>query len=387
MTQADRIRVAICSRFPDRIDRPRGGVESATVGLVNGLAARGDVDVHVVTLEGTAGAARVQQYGGITVHRLPGTRWPMVVDVFAGPGRRQIDSYIRSLKPDVVHFQETYGFGARGYQVPLIFTVHGFDSLNLKTERRPGWRVRAPIWRLAERAGIGPHRHLVSIAPYVTRELRQLSNAEIVDIPNAVSAEFFAAARAEVPGRVLFAGWLNPRKNLLGAVKAIHTLVQAGHRVELHAAGAAPDAVYEKSVQDYLRAHQLEPHVRLLGSLSRDAVRREMAEACALVLPSLQENAPMVIAEALATGLPVVASNACGIPDMVDDGQTGFLIDPANHEMIADRLGRLLRDDRLRTEMSERARRTALARWHPDAVAAATVRLYRQLIGAPRPAA
>ena len=382
-----RIRVAICSRFPDRIDRPKGGVESATVGLVNGLAARSDVEVHVVTLEAGVDRPRVQEYGAVTVHRLPRSRWPMLLDVFVGPGRRLTDAYVRGLRPDVVHFQETYGFGARGYRVPLIFTVHGFDSLNLKTERRRAWQLRAPLWRLAERAGIGPHRHLVSIAPYVTRELRELSGGQIVDIPNAVSTEFFATERREVAGRVLFAGWLNPRKNLLGALAAVSTMVRAGQRVELHAAGAAVDPAYEARIKQYIQANRLDAHVRLLGSVSRDAIRDELAQACALVLPSLQENAPMVIAEALAAGVPVVASDACGIPDMVDEGKTGFLIDPADAAMIADRLTRVLGDDVARAEMSALARRVALARWHPDAVAAATVTLYRQLIGEAQSAA
>lgn len=380
------IRVAICSRYPERSDRPKGGIESATVGLTTGLAARGDVEVHVVTLERRVDRPVRSQDGPVTIHRLPRGRWPMLFDVFAGPGRRSLDTYIRGLRPDIVHFQETYGFGARGYGVPVVFTVHGFDSLNLRAERRRAWWIRAPLWRLAEHTGIGAHRHLVSIAPYVTRMLRDLSTGEITDIPNAVSGEFFATPRAEERGRILFAGWLNPRKNLIAGLEALDLLVRAGHDVRLHAAGAASDPVYEARIKDYIRSHGLESRVRLLGSLPREALRQELAQAGVLLLPSLQENAPMVIAEALAAGVPVVASDACGIPDMVDDGQTGFLIDPANPAMIADRLGRVLGDGELRAAMSGRARRVAMERWHTDAVAAATVTLYRRLIGPQQPA-
>jgi glycosyltransferase involved in cell wall biosynthesis len=374
------IRVALFSRFPETLDEPKGGVESATVGLVRGLLAQDGVDVHVVTLERSLQRPRVQRYGNATVHRLPVSRWPMLVDVFAGPGRRLIDGYIRSLKPDVVHFQETHGFGARGYRVPVLFTVHGFDSLNLKTERRAGWYLRAPLWRVAERVALGAHRHLVSIAPYVTRELRALSAAEIVEIPNAISAEFFETPRAERPGRILFAGWLNPRKNLLGALKAVKRLVDKGIAVQFHAAGAPVDSQYVALVSEYIREQGLERHVRLLGRIGQDEMRREMSEACALVLPSLQENAPMAIAEALASGLPVVGADACGIPDMVEDTRTGYLIDPMDSEMIAGRLERLLCDESTRAAMSALARSTARSRWHPDAVAAATLSLYRRLI-------
>jgi glycosyltransferase involved in cell wall biosynthesis len=379
-TEKVSVRVALCSRFPAAIDQPKGGVESATVGLVRGLGARGDLDVHVVTLERGAGRVRVERHGGATVHRLPARWWPMIADVFVGPGRAALDGYLRSLTPEIVHFHETYGFGARGFEVPVIFTVHGFDSLNLRTEKRRAWWLRSHLWRQAERIGIGRQEHLVSIAPYVTAELRALSNATIDEIPNAISPEFFDTERADVPGRVLFAGWLNPRKNLLTALQAVKRLVDRGVPVDLHAAGAPVDAAYTDRVREYIRANGLERHARLLGRIGRDDMRREMSEACALVLPSLQENAPMVIAEALATGLPVVAADACGIPDMVEECETGYLIDPMDAGMIAERLARIFEDEPARAAMSALARRRARERWHPASVADKTVRVYRRLL-------
>jgi glycosyltransferase involved in cell wall biosynthesis len=374
------LRVVIFSRFPETAERPRGGVESATVGLVRGLLERGDVEVHVVTLERAVNRVRVDSHDGVMVHRLPRSRWPMILDVFVGPGRALVDSYIRELAPDVVHFQETYGFGARRGDVPVLFTVHGFDSLNLKTEQARAWRIRAPLWRVAERLGIGSHAHLVSIARYVTNELRALSSVEVFEIPNAIDPRFFAVKRSSVPGRVLFAGWLNPRKNLLAALQALRELTRRGTEAELRVAGARTHALYAERIERYIEEHRLQDRVRLLDSISHDQMRREMSEACALLLPSLQENAPMVIAEALASGLPVVASDVCGIPDMVDEGTTGYLINPTDPLMIADRLEQLLVDDDLRSRMCTAARALAERTWHPSAVAGATVALYRRLI-------
>ena len=62
---------------------------------------------------------------------------------------------------------------------------------------------------------------------------------------------------------------------------------------------------------------------------------------------------------------------------MLDEGKTGFLIDPMNPDMISERLERLLRDDPMRARMSALARQNARLRWHPEAVAAPTVALYR----------
>lgn len=379
------MRVAMFSRFPADADQPKGGVESATVGIARGLGTRADVDLHIVTLEKGRNDDAVEDCGFATVHRLAGGRLPMIVDVFNGPGRRKVDRYIRGLNPDVVHFQETYGFGGPVKGVPTVFTVHGFDSLNLVTERQYLWYLRAPLWRLAEKKGISSHRHLVSIAPYVTEQLRELGlSAEIVSIPNAISREFFSVPDATVPGRVLFAGWINPRKNLATAISAVSRLVQLGKDVTLHAAGDFVDRDYTEKVRRLIAESGLGERVKLLGRVSQERLRQELAEAAVFLLPSLQENAPMAIAEAMAAGVPVVTSNVCGMPTMVDEGRTGFLVEPRNIGQVAERVEAVIGDPGRRQQMSAEARRHALETWHPDAVVEQTLALYRRIAGEAR---
>jgi glycosyltransferase involved in cell wall biosynthesis len=74
------------------------------------------------------------------------------------------------------------------------------------------------------------------------------------------------------------------------------------------------------------------------------------------VLPTRADLSPNTILEAMATGRPVVASRLCGIPDMVEDGVTGFLIPPDDPAALADRIARLLRDPALRQRMGNAAR-------------------------------
>ena len=111
----------------------------------------------------------------------------------------------------------------------------------------------------------------------------------------------------------------------------------------------------------------------------RGVLRAEMEEAKLLILPSLQENAPMVIAEAMAAGVPVVASNVCGMPTMIDNGQTGFLIEPNDIDGIATRLSQILQDRDLHKRMSAAAREKAVNTYHPDAVVSATLDLYERV--------
>ncbi|RZV34380.1 MAG: glycosyltransferase family 1 protein [Chromatiales bacterium] len=372
------MKIAMFSRWPADPDQPRGGVESATVGLVRGLSARKNIELHVVTLEKDRDEDLVEEASLATVHRLAAGRMPMMFDIFGGPGRKKIDQCVREIAPDVVHFQETYGFGGPYPDIPTIFTVHGFDSLNLVTEKNWLWRLRSPLWKYAEKKGIGSHRFLVSIAPYVTETLETVCDSDITPIPNAISPQFFDIKASPVDGRVLFAGWINRRKNIGAAIRAVARLAEEGRDVSLHAAGEFSDDEYLQEVEALIDELGAQSCVSLLGRVSQDVLRQELSQARVLILPSLQENAPMVIAEAMAAGVPVVASDVCGMPTMIDEGENGYLIKPNGIEGIADRLSRILGDDNLHRKMSDAARHKARNTYHPDAVVDATLALYER---------
>jgi glycosyltransferase involved in cell wall biosynthesis len=89
-----------------------------------------------------------------------------------------------------------------------------------------------------------------------------------------------------------------------------------------------------------------------------------------LVLASQQETSPMVIAEAMASGVPVVATRVGGIPYLVDDGRTGFLVGVGDVDALTARLSELLGDDAKRRAFGEAARARAAERFKPAAVAA-----------------
>lgn len=222
------MKIVIVSRVPSNFDHPRGGVETATIGLLRGLEAMAMAEIHVVTMERALSRIELSKHLAITVHRLPRTRFPMFLDVFIGPGRSLLRSYIKSLRPDIIHFQETYGLGSYSYPLPTLFTVHGFDSLNLPLEKSWLWQARAGLWGFAERFGLARQSHLISIAPYVSRQIKVSSNTKIYDVRNAIAEGFFNVGRAEVKGRIFFAAWINRRKNASALIKGY--LVSSGVR-------------------------------------------------------------------------------------------------------------------------------------------------------------
>ena len=373
------MKVAMFSVYPLDYDKPPGGVYAVTVVLARAMAAYEDMDIHVITLERQRAAPAVERDGAVTVHRLPGSSWPQMLDVLAGPGRKRLMRYLLDLNPDVLHVHETYGLGLGGIGIPQVFTVHGFDHANLLANSARFGRIRSALWMCVERYGLTAHRHIISIAPYVRQTVKPLTSACIYDIDNPVDERFFEVMHRPEWGRILCAGWINERKNTLGSVEAFARIAGDHEDARLVIAGEAPEPLYLDRVRNSIEKHGIAKRVEFLGHVDHSQLMQELARASVFLLPSRQENAPMAIAEAMAAGVPVIASNRCGMPYMVTEGRTGFLIDPESTGQIADRLVQLVDSRQLCREMGQAGREVAVTRFHPRAVAEKTIAVYRRI--------
>jgi glycosyltransferase involved in cell wall biosynthesis len=119
--------------------------------------------------------------------------------------------------------------------------------------------------------------------------------------------------------------------------------------------------------------------VRFLGV--RQDVPNLLAISDLFVLPSLWEGLPNSVLEAMAAGLPVVATNVDGSPEVVVDGETGVLVPPADPVALADAICSLLQDEALRVSMAEAARTRVAECFSQEANVAAFEDLYQGLIG------
>lgn len=394
------MRVAVITSFPRDLDRPHGGVEAVSVNLVCALTRRADFEVHVVTADRKLRASEsysaspppaaarplpssVQDSlgldhasGSFQVHRLPAPS-SSLLRYSVGVGRRQLQDFVRRMRPDVVHAHDYYGLMSQGLQLPRVFTIHGFIHEDTQYTGGVSARFRSWLWKYFELACWREQPHIISISPYVRERLRRIARGVIHDIENPIAMECFELPRMERTGTVLCAAAVCQRKNTLGLVKAVHRLRQRGVPVRLRWAGPVSEPAYNQRVLDYVAAHRLEDCVEFLGSLSAAQVRKELVQTSVFALISFEEGAPMGIAEAAAAGVPVVASNRCGMPYMVRDGEAGFLVNPCDAMEVADRLERLLRDEPLRRAAGEAARAFAQERFHPTLVARRTAAVYR----------
>ena len=373
------MRVAMAIAFPDDPLRPSGGVEAVGVSLIAGLAALRGLDVHVVTTDRNCRATSVSQWRGATVHRLAWAGGKVLTHAL-GPGRRQVQGYIRRLAPDVTHAHDVFGLMVQSMPGPRVFTPHGVIHIDTRLRGGPMAYLRSLAWQWAETAAWADQRHIVAISPHVRDDFRRRVHADIHVIDNPVAAEFFDIQRNEQPGDIFSAATLSQAKNTLGLLEAFALLVADGYDAHLRLAGGYLRADYHVAVCDFIRTRGLEQRVTLLGSIPAARVREELSRASVFALASLQESAPMCVAEAMAAGLPVVAPNIAGLPHMICDTVSGYLVNPRDKHDIARRLGEVIGDADRRQKMGQAGRDIARQRFDPARVAARTRDVYQQAL-------
>ncbi|MDH5420808.1 MAG: glycosyltransferase family 4 protein [Acidimicrobiia bacterium] len=218
----------------------------------------------------------------------------------------------------------------------------------------PEWTNRA--WkRLLIRTALLTATEVISVSDGITDALNVPGTHTIY---NGVDTHTFKPdpGRNEDEPVIVFAGILTRRKGVVDLIEASHLLLSRGVRHRLVIVGGRPDEGIEE--EDLVRQAATGPEV-LVGAVPHDEMATYLNHADVFCLPSWFEAMPLSILEALASGLPVVATRVGQIPLVVDDS-VGRLVAPQDPTALADALEGLLTDDELRKHLSQNARQRAL---------------------------
>jgi glycosyltransferase involved in cell wall biosynthesis len=382
------VRVAIVGDYPVDTTRIQGGVQAAFAYLVKGLSQIEGLQVHIITMgrPDLLGFDRVEQ-NGVTVHILPVyPRFELARRYRTYQSR--LNAKLAQIQPDVVHAQDagTDAYVALRSIYPTIITVHGIWREDGKHGRSLYRRARNLLHsQMIERYNLKHTHHLIAISPYVVDYFTPLlrPDVRVYHVPNAIDQAYFDLADTSEGRTILYAGGVMLRKRALDLVHAFAQIADQQPSAQLRIAGeCSSEATYAESVQRLIRKENLEDRVHLLGPLPEDAILCEFAGCDILALPSAQETTPMVIAQAMAAGKPVVATPVGGVPAMMRDGETGFLVGVGDIDALAATLLRLLRDAALREEMGRAGREFAIEHYRADLVARRTYNVYREIAAA-----
>lgn len=183
------------------------------------------------------------------------------------------------------------------------------------------------------------------------------------------------------PGRrVLFLAWLDRDKGVFDLVRAIPIVLRSVPEATFVLAGKGiPGGDDPRSIVDLARALHVEQSLRLPGWVDGAEKGNLMQASDVFVLPSYYEALPVGVLEAMACGLPVVTTAVGGIPDLIEDGVNGLLVEPRQPEALARAIVALLTDDALRTRLREAAHSHVRKRYSTEAVIADLETLYCEL--------
>ncbi len=222
---------------------------------------------------------------------------------------------------------------------------------------------------------------LVIAVSEATRRYHQRWNRvtaeRIVTIPNSVNRQRLETAAAPQRARVraelgLDDSWILlgtigsviPRKGILYLVRALPQVLAAAPRTRLAIINEGGFKGYTAKVRATIRRLGLENHVLWLGPGNH--VPRLLPALDLYVLPSLEESLPMAVLEAMATGLPVVATSVGGVPECILPGETGVLVPPADCAALGGAVVRLLKDPAERRRLGNAAQCDIRKRFSPD---------------------
>lgn len=217
--------------------------------------------------------------------------------------------------------------------------------------------------------------------------LEQIASDLVVEVvPNTVDRAFAQVAcrgttsRSRGQGQVLFVGALGRDKGIFDILKAVPSVVDHCPDVRFAFAGAEDVKGGRMQIDRICTEANLDGAVSFLGVVTGEAKQELFLNSTVFVLPSYGENLPMVVLEAMAVGLPVIATPVGALPGLIKDGVNGFLIQPGDYQALADRLVQLLADAPLRRAMSKANRERIRTAYMPEVAMSRFDEVYSQLL-------
>ena len=278
------------------------------------------------------------------------------------------------MAPNVVHIQETL----QDYLIlalvwlrqlaPVILTVHDHVSHSGCDSRIS---LRRRMYRHYLRASADA---LIVHAEVISHEIQRLEpslNGRVWSVPHGVLGRPAELEVSPEPGNVLFFGRIEAYKGLGVLIEAISKLQREGVAVSLTIAGRGDDLARHRSAIEHM------PGCKLIERfVPVEEVSKIFQSASVVALPYLDATQSGVAALAATYGCPVVASRTGGLPEMVQDGVSGILVEPGDAGQLAESIQKLIEHPDLAATLADGARRLALTDLSWEAIAERTVAVY-----------
>jgi glycosyltransferase involved in cell wall biosynthesis len=355
-------------------DGSPGGGTTAVLSLCDALSKTPDYEVHLVTHTNSYAAGQARQ-NGIAVHEVDFFSGRMDVNVLF-----RLRSLIKSIRPDLIH-----AHGARAglpiallqrmyKSCPYLYTVHGYH-----------FRFKKYILHLLGAAAEKFISHTAAITVFVGEHDHRLAKSlglmpaaqTGMVIYNGIEDQNFWAqyANPEKCYDIAFIGRLTGQKNALFLVDIMQYLSDLSCNMVIIGGGE-----HEHDLLKKIEGAGLQKQIHMAGVMSREKALRLLSASRLLVFPSVWEGFPIAPLEAMALGLPVVASDIGGTNEIVCSGETGFLLPRFEASAYGVAIRQLLTDESKRLTFGRSGRERVMSKFSFTTTRDRHMRLYDSLL-------
>ena len=355
--------------FPEDINFIKGGVQASVYGLSKSLQSKG-YEVSIISLPvAKSGFGKIEKQN-ITY---------LNAKIFLALTIIHLPFILSKVKEN--HITHIHGTGLlqtlliimlRIKKANFVWTLHGITEKETlqkyKNNKNFANLARYLFYKTLERAAIKYAQEIIVDTAYVANEIPRKTSV----IPQGIFSEEFNKTEKN-KNIILSVGVLSERKGHNLTIAAFAKVKDRFPQAKLIIAGSVSDNAYYRFLQE-----QAFDGVEILANLPRSKIIELLAKSKIFVLHSQEESQGIAICEALANGLPVVATNVGGIPYIITHGKNGFLSEYGDIDKFADNIINLLGEDKLYKEKSENCKISA-TRFDWNNVTDEVLEIYRRI--------
>lgn len=362
------------------LSNSKGGLFTITMSWARGLVRKG-CDVNVFFLTQSKEATHL-----VSSERM---HFYYFTNSFFLPNLRTLLIFLLHDHPDVVHINLAWFgplaiFKKHVLKIPFIYTSHGVPQPWLEPSLL--YRIAYTVEHYLLRFVASQSSVVVAVSNYVKEMLKKQYGIDSEVIYHGIDVgKFKPKNKAESKRRlgyketdfmVLFVGKMHPVKDPLTVVRSIHEVVKKNTNVYLVMIGSGE--LYQEVENEIVKLN-LSDHVKMLGQMDGLKLRLWYSAADLFVFASVSEAFGMVLLEAMASGLPVIAPSSAACPEVV--GNAGLLFNHGDHNGLARKIMRLASDDELSRILRNRSLRRVRKVFSWDDKVDKYWKLYRKMVG------
>lgn len=317
--------------------------------------------VSVITWAKKGIEKREKETDGFEIYRLKGINFKVNGKITEYPYIPKLPSILRKIKPDIIHahshlFLTTLSAirEAKKLNIPSVVSVHGVyakrDIFINSLQKSYLYTIGRWIFKNATKIICETKSDAYEIMKYGANKKK------IRIVPNAVDLDLFKPSKVKSNEPLfVWVGRFVPEKGLLYLIKAIELVVSKYKDAKFVLVGDGPVLL---SIRKMVNKSRLNRNVKFTGFLDSKSISNILSKATAFVFPSLKEGMPKAVLEAMASGLPIIASNIPGVNEVVKDKYNGLLVPPRNHHALAETIINIINDKGLVVKLGINARKT-----------------------------